>query len=78
MTAGAAEAYILFLERKRIKKSLWRETAFRLSLLEPVFILKNAGWARDFFARRSQFDAGILDVLQGNLAMHGGPAVWAC
>ena len=27
--------------------------------------------ARNFFARRSQFDAGILDVLQGKLAKHG-------
>ena len=27
---------------------------------------------RNFFARRSQFDAGIQDVFQGKLAKHGG------
>jgi hypothetical protein len=36
--------------------------------------------ARDFFARRSQFDAGILGAFQGKLVKHGGKraAIWVC
>ncbi len=40
--------------------------------LEPVFISRNAGWARGFFARRRQFDAGVLDVRQGEWTKYGG------
>ena len=41
-------------------------------LLELVFIGRNAGWARFFFARRRQFDADVLEVRQGELPKYGG------
>ena len=43
-----------------------------LGFLEPVFIGRNTGWVRDFFARRSQFDADVLEVRQGELTKYGG------
>ncbi len=41
-------------------------------IIRPCLIIVEMSNGESFFARRRQFDAGVLDVRQGKLAKHGG------